>query len=184
MLLDDRPFRRQVQHCVVDRSAVRLFLRHPDHEPDAVFPGNHAETVRRRAWYDDRVFREQPEPVRVAIPDWLRVDPDRSARDEDLGEDHELCSLRRGGSRQLGDPIDRRVAVHQHVRGLDSRHSQRRHSCPPLTTGIMTGSPTRDEPPCVFSAVCADCSRAAPTTSRIMRRRVEDRDLNPEGPRI
>jgi hypothetical protein len=116
--------RGEIQHGIVDSPPVLLAFLDPDDEPDPVVAGDGAQPLRRRTRYHDSVLGEQPEPVFVAIPDRLGIDPDRRARDEDLGECHQLSALRSGRGRQLTDPLQGRRLVHEHVTGLHRGHSK------------------------------------------------------------
>ena len=119
--------RRQVEERVVDRPAVRLPLLDADREPYAVLARDRSEAVGRRPGDRHSVLGEQAEPFRVAVPDRLGVDPDRRARDEGLGENDELGTVRGSGGGAFGHAVDRRLAVHEDVRRLDSGDSDSCH---------------------------------------------------------
>jgi hypothetical protein len=48
--------------------------------------GEVGEPVGGRSGHGDRVLREQPKPVLIAVPDRIGVEPERRARDEHLRE--------------------------------------------------------------------------------------------------
>ena len=115
----------EVEQRVVDGRAGGFALLDPHDEPHRVLAGDRAEAVGRRPGHDDGVLDEEGVPVGVAVPDRPAVDPERRPRHEGLREHHEPRTLTGGLRRQLGDPVDRRLAVHQHVGRLHGRHHER-----------------------------------------------------------
>ncbi len=144
----ERAVGRDVQHGVVDRPAVLLTLLHPDDQPGPVLTGDSAELLGGRPGHHDGVLGQQLEPVVVAIPDRPRVDPDRRAGHEDLGEGHQLRALGGRLGRQGADPVQGRGLVHENVAGLHGRHSKRCHLAgllgwmlPPVPPGLSRTVP-------------------------------------------
>jgi hypothetical protein len=119
---------------------VRVPLVDTDDQPHAVLGGDGPQALARWALYHNGVAGQQPEPVLVALPDHLGVDPDRRAGHEHLGEHHELGAVACGRGGQRGDAVDGRVPVHQHIARLHRGHPERGHRDGPGRPGPVAGS--------------------------------------------